>query len=275
MKRILGWFVALVFLLGMVFLTIPDVYRCRIVNVLIRADASTRRRTETYWQLFWARFYHRLILSLANIQMPIRILGEIPPGPYVFVMNHRTALDGPLFAAVTRKLGVHHVLWIVKEDMRKAPVLGGSFERSGYAFVTRANDPGDKERVRAMAELANQDGASLAIFPEGTRYTGTEEERKSYDHLRDPKRGGLQAYMDACPGYPIIFICMDWRGLRGGKTIWDGDGLLGLRGQVSVWHMPLVPGDNAESVLAEGWERMDELLGSRPRLQLVRSDTQA
>lgn len=260
MKKILGWILASIFLLGMVFLTIPDIYRRRLINEFIRADASTRRRTETHWQLLWARFYHHLIFSLADIQMPIRIQGVIPPGPYILVANHRTALDGLILAMVVRHLSLTHVLWIVKDKMRSAPVLGGSLERAGHAFVTRAGDPADKERVRAMTELARQDDASLAVFPEGTRYTGSQDEWQTYRNLRDPKRGGLQACMDACPEHPIIFVCMDWRGLRGGKTIWDGDSLLGLRGQVTVWHMRLVPGDTAESVLEEGWTRMDDLL---------------
>lgn len=260
MKKLLGWTVASVFLLGMVFLTIPDIYRRRFINVLLRADAMTRRSTETHWQLLWARFYHHLILRIANIQMPIRILHEIPPGPYILIANHRTALDGLIMAVVAKRLGVDDLLWIVKEGMRSAPVVGGSLERAGHAFVTRANDPGDKQRVRQMTERAKQDGASLSIFPEGTRYTGSQEERENYRHLRDPKRGGLQTFMDGCPDHPIIFVCMGWRGLQGGKTIWDGDGLLGLRGQVTVWHIKLVPGDNAESVLDEGWTRMDSIL---------------
>lgn len=201
--------------------------------------------------------------------MPIRVLGDIPPGPYILVANHRTALDGLIVAMVAKRLSLTHILWIVKEGMRSAPVVGESLERAGHAFVTRAGDPADKERVRAMTQLAREDGASLAVFPEGTRYTGSDEERQNYRHLRDPRRGGLQAYMDACPEYPIVFVCMDWRGLRGGKTLWDGNSLLGLRGQVTVWHMPLVPGDNAESVLAEGWTRMDEMLGSGSHLRLV------
>lgn len=47
MKKILGWILAGLFLLGMACLTIPDIYRRRFVNVLVCADASTRRRTET------------------------------------------------------------------------------------------------------------------------------------------------------------------------------------------------------------------------------------
>lgn len=262
MKKILGWILASLFLLGMVLLSFPDLYLRRAFNRLRLADERTRRQTETSWQLRWARFYHHLILTLANIRMPIRIQGTIPLGPYILVSNHRTALDGLVFATVAQRLGVTHVLWIVKEEMRSAPVLGGSLKRAGHAFVTRAKDPADKERVRAMTSLAKEDGASLAIFPEGTRYTGAPEERGEYRHLRNPRRGGLQDYMDACHDYPIVFICLDWRGLKGGKTLWDGDGLLGLRGQVTVWHMRLTPFDTAESVLEEGWTRMDEMLGS-------------
>jgi 1-acyl-sn-glycerol-3-phosphate acyltransferase len=261
MKKILGWIPALVFLLGMAFLTIPDIYRRRAINVLLRADASTRRRTETGWQLFWARFYYGLILPLAGVKMPIKIQGEIDiGGACILIANHCTALDGFVLAAVAHRLGIDDVLWIVKEGMRSAPVVGGSLERAGHAFVRRRADPEDKNRVQAMTVLARMEGASVALFPEGTRFTGSEEERGNYRFLRDPKRGGLQAYMDAFPDYPIVFVCMDWRGLRGGKTIWDGDSLLGIHGAVTVWHMLRQSEDTAQSILERGWTLMDEIL---------------
>lgn len=269
MKKILGWIPAFVFLLGMVFLSAPDLFRRRLVNFIRQADASTRRRTESGWQIFWAAFYFRRILPLMGIKMPIKTLGNIPPGPAILVFNHRTAADPLVAGAVAQRLSICDYRWTVKRQMGSAPLIGPSFRRAGYAFVTRNGDSADKDRVEQMARLALADGASLGIFPEGTRYTGTQEERENYRHLRDPRRGGLQVYMDACPNYPIIFVCLDWRGLRGGKTIWDGEALLGLQGQITVWHMGLAPGDTAESVLEEGWTRMDDLLSNETRLRLV------
>lgn len=272
-KKFLGWFPAVLFLVGMATLTIPDIVLRRLLDALRRASPYQRRATETAWQFRWARFYRHLIHACMGIRMPITVLGTIPHGkPCILIANHRTAIDHLCLAKVIKRLGLDHVLWVVKQGMRSAPVVGGSCARAGYAFVTRQGDASDKQAVRMMARLARADGASVAIYPEGTRHDGIPREQGSYFNLRDPKRGGLQALLEELPEYHVVFICLNWRGLRGGKTIWDGDGLLGIHGEVVVRELRRVPGDTAENILEDGWTWMDGLLSSpSEKLQVASS----
>lgn len=262
LRKMLGWLPATLFLLGMMIVTIPDLWCIRRpLDVIRLANPRLRRRTETAWQLCWARRYHRLIFAIMGIVMPVRVRGRVCTGkPCILIVNHRTALDHLLVAQVTRQLGLEHVLWVLKMGMRKAIAVGASAQRAGCAFVARNGDNSDKEQIRQMAHIAREDGASIVIYPEGTRHDGFPREDGDYRYLRDPKRGGLQVLLDELPGYQVVFICLNWRGLRGGKTIWDGDGLIGIHGDVTVWVFPLVSGDTAGSVLDEGWTWMDSLL---------------
>lgn len=261
MRKLLGWLPAALFLIGMGFLTIPDILLRRLWNHLRHATALACRQTETAWQFRWARFYRRLIHSMMGISMPITIHGNIPMGkPCILVANHRTVIDHLDMAEVIKRLGLLHVLWVVKDEMRSAPVVGGSCERAGYALVSRKGSESDKDAVRVMARLARQDGASVAIYPEGTRHDGIPRIDGKYLMLRDPKRGGLQALLDELPDYNVVFVCLHWRGLRGGKTIWDGDGLLGIHGSVTIWGLTRVPSDTAQNILDEGWVNMDRML---------------
>lgn len=275
MRKLLGWLPAVLFLLGMGLLTIPDILLRRLWNLLRQATPLARRQIETAWQFRWARFYRRLIHSMMGISMPITIHGSVPTGkPCILVANHRTVIDHLCMAEVIKRLGLPHVLWVVKDEMRSAPVVGNSCERAGYALVSRNGSELDKDAVRAMARLARQDGASVAIYPEGTRHDGITRVDGNYLMLRDPKRGGLRVLLDELPDYDVVFVCLHWRGLRGGKTIWDGDGLLGIQGSVTVWGLTRVPGDTAENILDEGWTNMDWMLAP-PARDFFRAFTQA
>lgn len=275
MRKLLGWLPVILFLVGMGLLTIPDILLRRSWNLLRRSTPLQRRQTETAWQFGWARAYRRFIHKLMGISMPITIDANVPTGrPCIIVANHRTVIDHLCMAEVLKRLGLTHVLWVVKDEMRSAPVVGGSCERAGYALVSRQGDASDKEAVRALARLAREDAASVAIYPEGTRHDGIPRIDKTYLMLRDPKRGGLQVLLDELPDYDVVFVCLNWRGLRGGKTIWDGDGLLGIHGSVTVWGLARVPGDTAENILDEGWTGMDRILAP-PAKEFLRIVTQA
>jgi 1-acyl-sn-glycerol-3-phosphate acyltransferase len=261
MNKFLGWFPAVVFFLVMGLFATPDLYLRRCWNWARRATALEQRCTETAWQFRWARFHRRLIHSLMGISMPIRIDSSIPVGrPCILVVNHRTALDHLCAAEVIQRLGLRHVLWVVKDGMRSAPVLGSSCQRAGYALVSRQKGNLDKTAVREMARLAQEDGASVAIYPEGTRHDGIIRDTSPFRSLRNPKIGGLQVILDVLHEYDVVFVCLHWRGLRGGRTIWDGEGLLGIHGSVTVWGHTRAPGDTAQSILDAGWSRMDRIL---------------
>ena len=250
------------FLFGLGYILMAlDLLRRRLLNMFLMATGEERRRTEMDWQFGWSRFHAWYLFKVMGIRMPIQLQGLIQKGrPCIIVANHRTILDPLIMAQVLGALGQRSVLWGIKREIGKVFPIGGSFIRAGYALLSRANGEDDKYRLRVMAQLAASEQASVALFAEGTRFDGIPREGSLYRRLREPKRGGLQVLMNELPGYPIIFVCIDWRGLRGGKTLFDGAGLLGIHGQVTVWQHSLAPGEDAQSVLDEGWTRMDELL---------------
>ncbi len=259
-KKIRGLVPLIVF--GILLLTVSLPYRFarRCWSACFHKTDAERRRSETIWQYETARFFHRVIFPMMGIRMPITIHGEIPLGqPCILVSNHRTAIDHLILAMVMGTLHLDYVLWVLKYEMQKAWFLGSSFVRAGYAFVTRRGNPRDKDRIREMARMARQDGVSVALYAEGTRFNGTPSEGVRFKHLLEPKIGGFQIFLEELPGYPVVFVCMDWRGLTG-TTILDGEGFLDIHGNVHVWQRDLVPGDDARSVLDEGWARMEELL---------------
>ena len=81
---------------------------------------------------------------------------------YVFVANHQGMFDiFVMYGYVCRRFK-----WIMKESLRKIPLLGKACYDTGHIFVNRETPQKDLLR-KSIAILKS--GASMGLFPEGTR----------------------------------------------------------------------------------------------------------
>ncbi len=281
-KKFLGGAILFLFVLGMLFIAIPQLLSRRALNWLRRADDDVRSFTERQWQATWARRYWRLFCHIMGMSMPPKFLGErhTMGGPYIYVLNHRCVLDHFLGQHVLACSGVKDSLWVIKQQMANEPVLGKSMGGAGYALVKRGGeDPeGDRERIRQMARRAKRIGASVVIYAEGTRYDAREWEslgrHSDYaPHLAPPRITGFAELCDELPDWPVKVVCMDWRGMIGGKTIWDGEAYAGLHGRVLIWEEENPGKDGAREFLYSMWDRMyNEMSGQADtRLKIARA----
>jgi len=117
---------------------------------------------------------------------------NIRPGQsYVIMSNHQSHFD---VLAVYGHLQTQF-RWVIKQELRKVPVLGPACDRMGHVFIDRSN------REKAIASLKEArsrlvDGVSVLFFPEGTR---------SRDgRMREFKKGGFMMALDL--GLPILPI---------------------------------------------------------------------
>lgn len=110
-----------------------------------------------------AQVWSRWILRTTGVQL--RLHGDLPAsssGSCVYVANHQSIYDIPVvFAALPAQLRI-----LAKASLGRIPFLGWHLHRSGHVLVDRRN-PGPSV-MRKMEELVRQ-GASLIVFPEGTR----------------------------------------------------------------------------------------------------------
>jgi 1-acyl-sn-glycerol-3-phosphate acyltransferase len=85
---------------------------------------------------------------------------------YIFVANHQGAYDIFLI------YGYLHVpiKWMMKRSLRKIPFVGKACEMAGFIFVDNSS-PRAVARTMQEAEQKLKKGASVAIFPEGSRTT--------------------------------------------------------------------------------------------------------
>ncbi|MGD9125466.1 MAG: lysophospholipid acyltransferase family protein [Desulfarculaceae bacterium] len=83
---------------------------------------------------------------------------------FVFASNHTSALDIPALQAVLPP----NFRWIAKKELFSIPVFGQALRHAGYISIDRSNRrQALKSLKRAAERIAG--GASVVIFPEGTR----------------------------------------------------------------------------------------------------------
>lgn len=110
-----------------------------------------------------AQLWSRLILGTTGVR--VRLQGASLPtsaASCVYVANHQSIYDIPVvFATLPAQLRI-----LAKASLGRIPFLGWHLHRSGHVLVDRSN-PGPSV-MRRMEELV-RNGASLIVFPEGTR----------------------------------------------------------------------------------------------------------
>lgn len=110
-----------------------------------------------------ARWWARLILGTTGVRVHASGTGRLPKeASYVFASNHQSIYDIPIvFATIDRDLRI-----VAKASLGRFPFLGWHLRLAGHVLVDRDRPgAGVVKRMRRLVE----DGASVIIFPEGTR----------------------------------------------------------------------------------------------------------
>lgn len=136
------------------------------------------------------RVARALLVALSRTLFRLRIVhGErVPPsGAYVLAPSHRSYLDTPFVAAVTRR----RIRFMGKKELWSKGWSAKLFTALG-AFPVERDTP-DRAALRQSMD-AVQGGEPLVIFPEGTRRTGP-----TIVELHDGA-----AYVAARTGVPVV-----------------------------------------------------------------------
>lgn len=112
-----------------------------------------------------ARLWARLLIYGLGCRVSVVGLDNIEKDQtYVFASNHASALDIPALLAVLPK----NFRWIAKQELFDMPIFGPSLKAAGYIPVDRGDNRKSLKSI-LMAVERIKSGASVVIFPEGTR----------------------------------------------------------------------------------------------------------
>ena len=175
------------FLLLNAFIAIHSIILC-IWSLLISVFDRNGRMVHFYAAAPWAK----ASLWVCGIKVEVEGHEHIESRvPRIYMTNHQSYFD--IFALLAY-LPVDFK-FIVKQELMRIPLLGCAMRRAGYIGIER-EDP--RKAVRSINEAAEKikGGASVVIFPEGTR---------SLDGRVQPfKKGGFNlALKSGCDIVPV------------------------------------------------------------------------
>lgn len=137
----------------------------------------------------WAKF---MILSTGN-RIIVEGKDKVPSGPVLFVSNHQSYFDIPVFMANVP----YPAPFVAKVELEKAPMLSYWMKQMGCLFMDRSNMRQSLKIILQGIEMLKE-GTSLVIFPEGTR--------SKKDEVDEFKPGSLKLAVKA--GVPIVPVTL-------------------------------------------------------------------
>ncbi|MFZ5937188.1 lysophospholipid acyltransferase family protein [Pseudomonas sp. HS6-2] len=120
----------------------------------IKASIELRQR----WSCW---FMKRLVGALP---FEVRVIGELPQRPMLWVSNHVSWTDIPLLGMLLP------LSFLSKAEVRHWPVAGWLAEKAGTLFIRRGGGDGQRLREQISDQLGHD--RPLLIFPEGTTTDG-------------------------------------------------------------------------------------------------------
>jgi 1-acyl-sn-glycerol-3-phosphate acyltransferase len=118
--------------------------------------------TRFRWRL--VRVWGRRMIKVARLTY-VRKGPAFAPGPSVFTCNHLSAYDIPILAAEIDR----PFRFIAKYSIQYLPILGWAMKSMHFSFMKRDRSQRDINELRKFTEKLRRDGASMIVFPEGTR----------------------------------------------------------------------------------------------------------
>jgi 1-acyl-sn-glycerol-3-phosphate acyltransferase len=142
----------------------------------------------------WAR----LVLALAGVRWTAEGTERVPPGPVVFVANHRSYFDIPVLWLALRR----PVRFVAKRELAGIPFFGWALRLLGHVVIDRGDSAQAREAMARAVERVRR-GVSVLVFAEGTRGTPELIARQVVGPF---KKGGIILAIRA--GVPIVPVAI-------------------------------------------------------------------
>lgn len=238
---------------ALIFCPIMATYTIITAIITVIGSALGHGRWWGYYpETIWARMFCRM--SFVSVEVSGRENID-PDTSYVFVANHQGAYD---IFSLFGYLG-HNFRWMMKESLRRIPIVGWACKASGQIFVDNSSVSATK---RTMQEAENQlrGGMSLTVFPEGAR---------TWDgNMRKFKKG---AYLLAVEfNLPVVPVTID-----GAFDVLPRFKFLPRPGHIKITiHTPIQPsgdGHDLASLMEQSRNAIASVLPTRDTTPLSRS----
>lgn len=152
----------------------------------------------------WVQATLIVVFGISGVRVTTEGLESLETsGGYLFVSNHQSMFDIPIFGGTLRS---HHPRYVAKRSLsRRIPTVSYYLRMGGNALIDRGDAGQAMQAIADMGRMCAERGFAAVIFPEGTR---------SRDgSLGDYRLGGFAMLMESAPDLAIVPTAIDgsWR----------------------------------------------------------------
>jgi 1-acyl-sn-glycerol-3-phosphate acyltransferase len=108
------------------------------------------------------------VFKIAGTTLEVERSPKVEPSkPYLFISNHQSLFDIPIFGGL---LFSNFPKYVSKAELAKGiPSISYNLRRGGNALIDRGDRDQATEAIRALGRQVCERGVSAVLFPEGTR----------------------------------------------------------------------------------------------------------
>ena len=220
----------------------------------------------------WLRHVVRAFIGL-NVRVRARAGNReaISERSFVYLSNHRSALDAVLLPAALIATGDRSIRWVVKRGVLRIPFIASLMRGCGYGIVLRRKDVPDlsddarrllnRATMERFVRLADEEMACVGLFPEGERFVGPKP-GATRAHVGDPDPGKA-SFRRLCadlPHHGVADVTVLWPVPPGGKTVFDALDLCDRTIDVTVEFYPHVLPEAADRFLEDLWNEKERAI---------------
>ncbi len=158
------WAIPIAFIVLFLGIFLTWVLSCIIVTRFINLDKEVNKFNPIYG------YYTHCIIGLVMwyLRIKMHITGEeiLPKEKFLFVCNHRGAMDPLVTMGVLKK---YNMGFVAKKELFKIPVISRLMHSRFCLSLNRGDVKDSAKTILRAGEIIKNDLASMGIYPEGTR----------------------------------------------------------------------------------------------------------
>lgn len=140
---------------------------CFIPALILVAVLPEKSRRTNFWLFLFLDLTYRGVMWATLSRVTVRGAEHMPAEPAIFVANHESSLDIPVFGSLMK--GSPHA-WYVLDRFFHTPVLGFFVRRMSISVKQECAKAGSQALRSGMRVMQNYN-VHILIFPQGGRWT--------------------------------------------------------------------------------------------------------
>ncbi len=200
------WGIPIAFILMTLAVLLVWVVCCFVYTRFIDINKDVTKHSKV--NRFFANCVIDTVMQFLRIKMHVTGMENVPNERFLFVCNHRAAMDPLVTMGVLRK---YNIGFVAKKELYKIPVISRLMHKCFCLCLDRGNVKESAKVILRGGEIVKEGLGSIGIYPEGTR--SKEEEMLPFMHgaFKIAKKGECPILVGTIKNTEFVMKNFPWK----------------------------------------------------------------